>query len=205
MRPRILVTGFGPFPGAPENPSERLIEQFDAGEIRLPPGVHVTTAVLPTSWVSVPSLVAELLARHQPDIALHFGFSARARGFRIERIAQNRTHARADVDGRLPRRSTVRHGARRHLISPLPVHRIVMHLRAQGLVTELSSDAGGYLCNKLFYLSLTGQGHDRHLRNALFVHIPEVSAFSRPNDLARGTEIIIRACSSHIGLSPRHG
>ena len=29
--PRLLVTGFGPFPGAPENPTERLVRRARGG------------------------------------------------------------------------------------------------------------------------------------------------------------------------------
>ncbi len=28
--PRLLITGFGPFPGAPENPTERLVKALAA-------------------------------------------------------------------------------------------------------------------------------------------------------------------------------
>ena len=55
-RPRVLVTGFGPFPGIAENPSAWLAETLAAEPPMLDAELH--TRVLPTAWQA-----AELMPR----------------------------------------------------------------------------------------------------------------------------------------------
>jgi pyroglutamyl-peptidase len=196
-RTNILVTGFGPFPGTRRNPSEGLVRAIGAGALRLPSGVNVSTAILPTSWEKVTQTAPALLARHQPDIALHFGLAREARSLRIEKLARNRTENRLDVDGRLPRAARVRACGPRQLHSALPANRIMLRLRALGLAVHLSHDAGGYLCNQLFYLSLLHANMAGRPARALFVHIPPLSEPVRQEGLVRAAEAIVGACAEY--------
>ena len=84
---RLLVTGFGPFPGVRDNPSERLVRRIAASRrLRRIPG-DLRTAVLPTAWEPVRLATPQLLAEHDPELVLHLGVHTRADGFRIERWA----------------------------------------------------------------------------------------------------------------------
>ena len=112
---KILITGFGPFPGMRNNPSQWLVRSIDSGVIRLPPDLSVATAILPTSWQRVEERTPDLLTRHQPAIALHFGVHDKASGFRVERIARNRRKYVPDVDGKLPPGTHIRRGGLRTL------------------------------------------------------------------------------------------
>ena len=51
--------------------------------------------------------------------------------------------------------------------SPCPAARLVALARKSGLPARLSHDAGDYLCNESFYLSLLMD------RRAGFVHVPD--------------------------------
>lgn len=196
-RTNILITGFGPFPGTPRNPSEALVHAIDAGALRLLPGIALSTAILPTSWEKVAQTVPVLLARHQPDIALHFGLARDVRGLRIEMRARNRTENRPDVDGRLPRAARVRACGPRQLHSALPANRILLRLRALGLVAQPSHDAGGYLCNQLFYLSLLHANTARRPAGALFIHIPPLPEPAGQEGLVRAVEAVVDACAAY--------
>lgn len=200
-RPTILITGFGPFPGTPENPSEYLVQAIEQDRIRRPHGVDIKTAVLPTSWSKVSDMVSGMHAEERPDIALHFGVADDARGYCIERLARNRTKCTPDVDGHLPRRAYISRRGPTRLGTSLPVARIMLGLRALGLPATISDNAGDYLCNMLFYLSLCS-GTGRAAGSALFVHIPQISAFASEKELFRGAEVIIRNCVSHAWSQP---
>ena len=55
-RPRVLLTGFGPFPGAAENSSAWLVEEL-AGDRQLSHlGCDLHAEVLPTEWAEVSRL-----------------------------------------------------------------------------------------------------------------------------------------------------
>jgi pyroglutamyl-peptidase len=171
-RPRVLLTGFGPFPGVAENPSGWLAETLAGRETAHDVDLH--GHVLPTEWDAVAALAPELHKTLQPHVMIHFGVSAGARGLRIERSAHNEAARRHDASGRLPDARAISPGAALRLDTSLPVADIAAHLRAQGHAASASGSCGRYLCNYLYYRSLEwakAQGRD-----ALFVHVPLTQA-----------------------------
>lgn len=167
-RPRVLLTGFGPFPGVPENPSGWLAETLAAttrGHGWEPHG-----AVLPTEWAAVAALAPRLQAELQPLVTIHFGVSARATGLRLERTAHNRAEPRADACGAKPDSQTVSRDGAARIETRLPVTALAAALRAQGHAARASQSCGRYLCNYLYYHSLART--ERHGGDALFVHVP---------------------------------
>lgn len=191
---RILVTGFGPYPGTPDNPSEHLVRAIAKGGTRLPAGTRLAAHILATSWTSVAQTLPRLLEAEQPDIAIHFGHAASARGFRLEEVARNRADAMEDVEGRLPARRLIQAHAPRLLRTDLAIDTILLRLRALGLEAELSCDAGNYLCNNVYYLSMTYAKGRLHPGQSLFVHIPPASYFDNEDAPLKGAGAIIRAC-----------
>jgi len=167
-RPRVLLTGFGPFPGVAENPSGWLAETLAARKPAHDVDLH--GHVLPTEWEAVAALAPDLHASLQPHVMIHFGVSPQARGLRIERSAHNRAARRHDASGRLPGTPAISTTGAARLDTGLPVARLAAHLRAQGHAASASGSCGRYLCNFLYYRSLEwakAQG-----REALFVHVP---------------------------------
>ncbi len=170
-RRRLLVTGFGAFPGAPQNPTQVLVEALarDPWIRRL--RAQVVARVLPVTYATIDGWGDEL-DRIAPDAILHFGVHLRANELRIETLAENRAHPhRPDAAGQVGR-SPLNPGGRPTLRANLPMARIHAALSATGLPTRYSTDAGGYLCNAVLYASLAwcGCGHGRA---AGFVHVPD--------------------------------
>ena len=96
---RVLVTGFGPFPGVRTNPSGEFLDLFKTCFSPVAPNVDLRTELLPTSWTMAEQFVSGALTEFDPHIALHFGVHRRAEGFRIEMRARNHACGQADVDG----------------------------------------------------------------------------------------------------------
>src|ERR1700754_5007962 len=86
---RILVTGFGPFPGAPFNPTQPLVARLL--RLRRPALCDVELAghIFPVTYRDVDRELPELLARHRPDALLMFGLASRTPYLRIESRARN--------------------------------------------------------------------------------------------------------------------
>lgn len=192
-RPSILLTGFGPFPGAAVNPSAWLVETLASS---LPPADYRLHAeVLPTEWAAVSSRAPQLFDALKPRLILHFGLSQRALGFRIERCAHNWILARADAAGALASRGAILPEGHDRLASPLPASRLATHLKQQGLAATPSRSAGRYLCNFLYYLSLDWAARQEPPCHTVFVHIPPAKAQGGPFDrteLLRGADAILR-------------
>ncbi len=204
---KVLVTGFGPFPGAPDNPTDWLVSQLAAD----PPGGEGIAAfhadVLDVEYDLVGPRLSQLGSSFAPDIAIHFGLAAEASGFRLERVARNsHAGARPDNAGRLPPALRICEGPDT-LPSTLPLSAIAAGLATAGLPVEWSDDAGGYLCNAVFVLSRFHACEGLRPTMSGFVHVPLLAGQegARPGameagDLLRGAHLIITAAiEAHAG------
>jgi pyroglutamyl-peptidase len=184
-RPSVLITGFGPFPGVPENPSgwlaETLAEQGQAF------GCDLHGAVLPTEWDAVAALAPSLHESLQPHVMIHFGVSPNAKALRIERSAHNRAASRADARGALPDTAAICSNGADRLDTSLPVTALAAHLRSRDVAAGASRSCGRYLCNFLYYRSL--EWTRRRGGHALFVHVP----LTRAQGGSLGTDALLHA------------
>ena len=197
----ILITGFGPFPGAPYNPTEALVRAL--GKVRRPAlrDVVIVTHVFPTSYAGVDRELPALLARHKPDAVLMFGLAARTKHIRIETRARNALALMPDAASTSLRRSMIARGAPPARPLPAPVRQLLAAARQARLPAALSPDAGRYLCNYVCWQAIEAAGRPHGPRLAAFVHVPLTSRGSRPrralraftaDDLARaGTRILL--------------
>lgn len=182
--PTILITGFGPFPGAPFNPTDALVRKL--ARLRRP-GLHDVTIVahvFSTSYAAVDRDLPKLIAAHKPDAALMFGLAARTRHIRIETRARNALALMPDVQGRAFARHTITRRGAAALALPAPTRQLLKAARAARLPAALSRDAGRYLCNYLCWRA--SESVARHeMRLAAFIHVPLVRRNPRPRRLAR--------------------
>lgn len=190
-RPRVLLTGFSVFPGAPVNPTEALVVSLREN----PPSLEADfrAAVLSVEYETIAAQLAALCADFQPDVALHFGLARECKGFRLERVARN-TNAKARPDnlGRLPV-STAICDAPETLVSTLPLEGIARCLEIAGLPIEWSDDAGGYLCNTVFTLSAAHACEGLSPSMAGFIHVPPFDTMPLA-ELRRGALIALETC-----------
>lgn len=201
-RATILLTGFGPFPGVPENASAALVPKLAHLVARRFRAHRVVARILPTEWEAAAGKLAAHYAREKPCLGLHFGVSERAKGFVIETQARNVCAALPDAAGRLPPAPRIAEHGPEALAATLPVDEILMRLRVLGLPAAASDDAGAYLCNATLYAAL-GLASDGHAAPAVgFIHIPvslgrggtgQPRGLAWEDALVGGLEII-RAC-----------
>src|SRR5262245_54798275 len=128
-RPRILITGFGPFPGFADNPSSWLAETL--AEQARASGVARDARILPTVWEHI-ALIPRLCRSLQPDAMIHFGVSERAKAFHVEASAHNRLTQRADARGAMPKSRTIREGGPSRIDTLFPAAGLAAHLRRSG-------------------------------------------------------------------------
>jgi len=187
--PVILVTGFGAFPGAPRNPAGLLMRDLAALEGRLARlGVKLVRRVLPVIYDEIAPELKSLIAETAPDMILHFGLAARRRKISIETRALNRLNRlHPDAAGRFAKNRAVLQGHVCMKPALLPVRRLNAVLRRAGIASELSIDAGDYVCNQTFYLSLDmAEGTHRAVG---FVHVPKLD----PAALLKAASLLIMA------------
>src|SRR5437016_8530261 len=86
---RILITGFGPFPGAPYNPTEPLVARLL--RLRRPAlgDVELSGHIFPVTYRAVDRQLPELIAKRRPQALLMFGLASRTPYVRVETRARN--------------------------------------------------------------------------------------------------------------------
>jgi pyroglutamyl-peptidase len=184
---RILVTGFGPFPGAPFNPTMPLVRRLT--ELRRPAlgDVELIGHIFHVTYATVDRELPGLIARHRPQALLMFGLAARSAHVRIETRARNAvTTLFPDADRNRARQGSISEGAGAKLFGPHTA-RLLRAAVGTGVDIRASRDAGSYLCNYLSWRAIEATSEDNGPALAAFVHIPLLArgAASRPNGARR--------------------
>jgi pyroglutamyl-peptidase len=169
----ILLTGFGPFPGARFNPTGPLVRALARRRSRT--GTRRVAHVFRTSYEAVDRDLPALLAREKPDVLVMFGLAARARHIRIETRARNALSlAVPDVAGFVPAAATITDDAMLELPLRAPARQLAAAARSAGVPAQVSRDAGSYLCNYLCWRASEAGARPGGPRMVTFVHVPPV-------------------------------
>ncbi|MGE5166474.1 MAG: hypothetical protein ACM3IH_20950, partial [Sphingobacteriales bacterium] len=125
----ILVTGFGPFPGAPFNPSGPLARRLARARRPALAQVKVVTHIFATSYAAVDRELPLLIARHKPHALLMLGLAPRARGLRVETRARNALALLPDAGRASMRRNAIAIGKPAAVAMPTPARALLAALR----------------------------------------------------------------------------
>ena len=162
------------FPGAPVNPTELLIPLIAADRpLYASSGLcDLHTAVLAVEYERVPVELARLSASSGPfDIARAFRLAGGTDVITLEHVARNETRPSADAAGFCPPSRVILPGGDDHP-STLPLREITNSLEEAGVPFTSSQDAGGYLCNYVFYVGRAGTCPGFRPPISGFVHVP---------------------------------
>ena len=169
---RVVLAGFGSFPGVPFNPSATLVQALARRRRPAFADVIISTHVFATRYAAVDRDLAKFAAQKR-DLILIFGVAARRRYLSIETRARNaQSVLHPDASGHRPARATIARGEPRALRGTAPFRRILGAVRPSGFPARLSRDAGRYLCNYAYWRAL-----ERARETAMlvqFIHIPPI-------------------------------
>jgi pyroglutamyl-peptidase len=177
---RILVTGFGPFPGAPFNPTQPLVARLL--RLRRPAlsDVELAGHIFPVTYKAVDRELPELLAKCRPDALLMFGLASRTSYLRIESRARNAvTMLWPDADHTRVRKGSIAGGAGAMTFGPHTA-KLLRAAVGTGIDARASRDAGSYLCNYLSWRAIEATCGDTGARLAAFVHVPPLPRNGAP-------------------------
>ncbi len=118
---RVLLAGFGPFPGAPLNPSAAVAQALARRRRPALADLDRSLHVFPTAYAAVDHDLPKLFA-DEPDIILIFGLAGRRRQICIETRARNALSVLfPDASGRRPSRGVIEVGWNRSAAWPRTV------------------------------------------------------------------------------------
>jgi pyroglutamyl-peptidase len=180
---KVVIAGFGPFPGAPWNPSGRLAIALARRRRPALAGIEITSHVFATAYAAVDRDLRNLLAQ-KPDVILMFGLAGRRRHVCIETRARNaRSILFSDVGGSRAEHAAIETGPVRELKGNAPFVQLLHAVQRTALPARLSRDAGAYLCNYAYWRALQHVRCDRPL--VQFVHIPSIGVAPRRGSFKR--------------------
>jgi pyroglutamyl-peptidase len=188
----VLVTGFSAFPGTHANPTEALARALHSCKARFARrGIRLEPRVLPVVYSAVGPAIAKHIDALAPDIILHFGVATRRKEICVETIARNRVSTlHCDAAGRQAGRASILPGGPSIAKVRVPAVEIATAVRRSGCPSRLSNDAGGYLCNAAFYLSLTASHAARapQIAHVGFIHVPRLRSPNHRRSATQGRQ-----------------
>lgn len=175
MTLRVLITGFGPFPGAPFNPTAQLVARLS--KLRRPAfaGIERTAHVFNVTYEEVDRDLRRLLAERRPDVLLMFGLAARTPHLRVETRARNTiTTIWPDADHTRIGLGRIATGGADALVFGPHTARLLRAALQTGIAAKSSRDAGRYLCNYLCWRAIEAGAASPRPPLTAFIHVPLV-------------------------------
>lgn len=188
---RILITGFGPFPGAPFNPTMPLVKRLT--QLRRPAfdEVELIGHIFHVTYSTVDRELPGLIAQHRPQALLMFGLADRTAHLRIETRARNAvTTLFPDADRNHARKASIASGVDALMFGPHTA-KLLRAAASTGVDARASRDAGSYLCNYLSWRAIEATDKANGPMLAAFAHVPP---------LARGTASPRKGATHRITL-----
>jgi pyroglutamyl-peptidase len=174
--PCVLVTGFEAFGDDPSgrglNPSALAAQALHGLQIH---GHTVVAAVLPCVFGKSVLVLKKLIKQHQPRMVVCVGQAGGRAGISLERVAVNLDDATlADNAGTVRSGSPVVARAAAAYFSTLPLSAMLAALQRASIPCELSSTAGHFVCNHVFYALMHSLAKSTHRKAvpAGFIHVP---------------------------------
>lgn len=166
----VLVTGFSPFGGDDVNPSQLIAQALDGQTVQRR---RIIGAVLPVTFAAAVAALDELIDAHRPVLVVALGQAGGRSELSFERVAINLVDARiADNAGDQPIDQPVIAGAPAAYFSTLPVKAMQADLQAIGIPSALSTSAGTFVCNQVFFALAHAIATRLPTARGGFIHVP---------------------------------
>ena len=148
--------------------------------------------VLPVSYARAADALRAAIREREPAVIICFGLADNRDTVSVERFAHNLDEASTtDNDAASGSGAEIDPAGPLAFRSTLPVDAIVAALQAEGIPAEVSRDAGGFLCNHVFYVLLRDLGENQ---TGGFVHVPPLDVLPQ-DQLLRAARVIVDTCA----------
>lgn len=195
----VVISGFEHYDDVSVNPSyevPRILSEQGIGGLD-GVGLSISTVGLPVSFSKAWPLLSETIEEAKPDIVIATGLKRAARGVLLERCATNiMDSSKPDVDNAAPSLVSIDPDGPAAYWTRLPLRAILGEFTHDSIPATLSSDAGTFVCNSLFYNLLNwASSQDKVL--AGFVSLPVANEEPHPK---RGLPMsqLVQACGDVV-------
>ena len=208
----MYVTGFGPFMGVEQNPTstlcetlkryirdgvapdvdKKILQEFDESGIELK-GLKVLEVAAESCRSEVPGIVEFLKGykdKNQEAVIIHLGVASGRQSIGLECRAVNEATFRVpDQKGYQCCGEAVVANSAPVMFCSLDLPRILSEMHDRGVTCEMSTDAGRFLCNYVFFQSLhAAKPFDIPV---LFVHVPAFEQMDHKTQAMKSTKDVV--------------
>lgn len=204
---RMLVTAFEPFAGEKLNSTQEVLNNLP-DTIN---GAKICKLLLPVSFERVNEVFFETLRKTSFDYILMLGLYSGAKEMHLELAAHNLINSEtSDNDGVQYEDRPIIQNAPFAYATELPVWDMLQYLKKHNVKAHVSSSAGNFVCNYLFFNCMHHINQNFLTTKAGFIHLPlldEQSHGTRPSmplaEIQRSVELSIEYLSKHGSLFNR--
>uniref|UniRef100_A0A8C9DIC4 Pyroglutamyl-peptidase I like n=1 Tax=Prolemur simus TaxID=1328070 RepID=A0A8C9DIC4_PROSS len=183
----VVVTGFGPFRQHLVNSSWEAVKELSQLGLGNDVELELRTLQLPVDYREARRRVARIWEELQPQLTVHVGMDASAKAIFLEQCGKNRGYRDADVRGFRPEGGVCLPDGPEVIASGVSMKAVCRGVAIGDLEVAFSRDAGRYVCDYTYYLSLHhGNGH------AALIHVPPLSHRFPASLLGKALQVIIR-------------
>lgn len=204
----VLLAGFTPFGGESVNPGWEAVAALDG---RVGNGYTIASRKLPCAFGASLVALTDAIEQLSPSLVIVVGQAGGRSDISIERVAINVDDAPiADSLGALPIDQVIAADGPVGYFSSLPLKVIVHSLRESGIPASVSSTAGTFVCNHVFYglMHFLSTRNGRYKARAGFIHIPYLPSqvAARPGAASMALDIVVCAlrCAIEAVLTVEH-
>ncbi|XP_028833974.1 pyroglutamyl-peptidase 1 [Denticeps clupeoides] len=186
-RKTVVVTGFEPFGEHKVNASWVAVQELE--KLGLGRDINLFVKEIPVEYKAVQTLLPSLWKQHQPQLMVHVGVSGMATTVTLEQCGHNHGYTRPDNSAFCPSSQCCIDKGPDCLLSAIDMELVCKRVNSSslGVTVSVSEDAGRYLCDYTYYVSLY-QGE----RRCAFVHVPPLEKPYSAEDLGRALKAILR-------------
>uniref|UniRef100_A0A671EXI3 Pyroglutamyl-peptidase I like n=1 Tax=Rhinolophus ferrumequinum TaxID=59479 RepID=A0A671EXI3_RHIFE len=192
-----VVTGFGPFRQHLVNSSWEAVKELSKLGLGSDVEVDLRTLQLPVDYREVKQAVIRIWEDLQPQLTVHVGLDAAAKTIVLEQCGKKRGYRDADIRGFRPEHGACLPDGPEVIASCVNMAAVSRRVAVEGVAVAFSRDAGRYVCDYTYYLSLHhGNGC------AALIHVPPLSPWLPASLLGKALQVIIQEMLEEGHISP---
>ncbi|KAM4678390.1 pyroglutamyl-peptidase 1-like protein [Discoglossus pictus] len=181
----VVVTGFGPYRNYIVNSSWQAVKELS--KLGLGENVELQVMEFPVMYSEVKKRVSRIWTDLQPQLCVHVGMASSSKAITLEQCGRNAGYKERDLSGALPQGGCCLLEGQERIESVVNMRSICNNISWPGIDIIQSRDAGRYLCEYTYYISLDlGKGR------AIFIHVPPLTRTLTAERLAQVLQLVIK-------------
>ncbi|KAM9311926.1 pyroglutamyl-peptidase 1-like protein [Gastrophryne carolinensis] len=187
----IVATGFGPFRNHIVNSSWEAVKEM--AKIGFGEDVQLKILELPVKYSEVEKMIKKIWTELKPQLSVHVGMSSSSKVVTLEQCGRNKGYTERDLSGAHPQDGCCLLDGPDIIEPSVNMKSVCKNISMPSVDIIYSRDAGRYLCEYAFFISLY-YGNGR----AVLIHVPQITRTLTAEKLGQALKIIIQEVLRHL-------